>query len=319
MKRKILCVILTAALALSALSSVSLREEGVCAATSSFDESAHGKVIRSGNCGDKGDNVKYKLFNDGVAYFYGEGKISSFYYNPTEVYIEEGITGISSSVFNGCDNMVSIKIPYNVEEIGYKAFRNCISLKTIEIPSKVAKIGDNAFENCKSLESIEIPAGVMEIGEGLVNGCTNLKSIKVAGDNKVYDAGNGCNAIIETESNKLIAGCKNTKIPDSVECLGTEAFKGCSGLTDIELPEGINTIEDGVFDGCSGLTAIEIPASVGYIGGSVFDNCGGLESIKVREGNKKYDSRENCNAVIDSSFNKLVYGCKNTKIPEEIV
>ena len=70
--------------------------------------------------------------------------------------------------------------------------------------------------------------------------------------------------------------------------------------------------------GCSGLTSLNIPNSVTSIGDGAFSDCSGLTSIKVETGNIKYDSRNNSNAVIETSTNCLIVGCMNTIIPESV-
>ena len=61
-----------------------------------------------------------------------------------------------------------------------------------------------------------------------------MTSIVVENGNPKYDSRNSCNAIIETESNTLIAGCKSTIIPNYVTTIGNYAFLGCTGLTSIK-------------------------------------------------------------------------------------
>ena len=41
-----------------------------------------------------------------------------------------------------------------------------------------------------------------------------------------------------------------------------------------------------------------------------------MQEIKVDPENTKYDSRDNCNAIIETSTNILKHGCVNTIIPE---
>ena len=79
----------------------------------------------------------------------------------------------------------------------------------------------------------------------------------------------------------------------------------CSGLTSINIPNSVTTIGNYAFSNCSGLTSINIPNSVNSIGNSAFFNCSGLTSIKVESGNTKYDSRNNCNAIIETNTNTL--------------
>ena len=148
--------------------------------------------------------------------------------------------------------------------------------------------------------------------------CSGLTSIVVEDGNTKYDSRSNCNAIIETSSNTLIAGCKNTTIPNSVTTIGQEAFGDCSGLTSITIPNSVTSIGTNAFDFCSGLTSITIPNSVTSIGDGAFRYCSGLTSIVVEEGNTNYDSRNNCNAIIKTSSNTLIAGCKNTTIPNSV-
>ena len=108
------------------------------------------------------------------------------------------------------------------------------------------------------------------IGKNAFKGCSGLNSISVENGNTNYDSRNNCNAIIETASNTLIAGCKNTTIPNSVTSIGSYAFYGCSGLTSVTIPNSVTSIGTEAFHGCSGLTSITIPNSVTSIGYDAF-------------------------------------------------
>ena len=125
--------------------------------------------------------------------------------------------------------------------------------------------------------------------------CSGLTSITVASGNTKYDSRNNCNAIIETATNTLISGCQTTIIPNSVISIGDNAFESCTGLTSIDIPSSVISIGDGVFL-----------------------NCSGLISITVENGNNQYDSRDDCNAIIKTSTNTLIYGCKATIIPNSV-
>ena len=163
-------------------------------------------------------------------------------------------------------------ITYHVTSIGDKAFYGCIGLTSVTIPNCVTSIGENAFVGCRGLTSIFVEEG-----------------------NTVYDSRNNCNALIETESNKLITGCMNTVIPNDITSIGDRAFYDCRSLT-----------------------SVTIPKSVSSIGENVFVGCGAVTTIVVEEGNTVYDSRNNCNALIETESNKLIAGCMNTVIPNDI-
>ena len=232
--------------------------------------------------------------------------------------IPSSVTEIRSLAFIDCSGLTSIEIPKGVTSIGNYAFYKCSGLTSIEIPSSVTSIGNSAFSGCSGLTGIEIPSSVTNIGNSAFSGCIGVTSINVEAGNVVYDSRDNCNAIIEKEANTLIQGCKNTKIPSSVTSIGNEAFEGCSGLTSIEIPKGVTSIGYSAFSGCSGLTGIEIPSSVTKIREAAFSGCSGVTSINVEAGNVVYDSRDNCNAIIEKEANTLIQGCKNTKIPSSV-
>ena len=166
------------------------------------------------------------------------------------------MTKIGKSAFSWCKALTSVTIPNSVTEIGDSAFSECYALKSINIPNSVTEIGNYAFSGCEALTSINIPESVTWIGEDAFIGCGELTSIIVAEENKVYDSRNNCNAIIETKTNRLIQGCANTVIPDSVTWIGDWAFSGCTALTSITIPNSVTWIGNWVFSRCENLTEI---------------------------------------------------------------
>ena len=234
----------------------------------------------------------------------------------TSIEIPSTVTSIGEYAFYDCESLTSIEIPSGVTNMGNYMFYNCASLASIEIPSTVTSIGDCAFGGCSSLTSIEIPASVLSIGYAAFAGCISVTSMVVDENNTVYDSRENCNAIIQTSDNALFAGCQSTVIPNTVTSIANGAFYDCESLKSIEIPSSITMIGT-AFYGCTGLTSIEIPASVTGITEGAFDGCINLTSIKVDENNPVYDSRENCNAIINS-FNELVFGCQSTIIPDTV-
>lgn len=206
---------------------------------------------------------------------------------------------------------------------------------------RVEAIDESAFVNCTELTSISIPSSITSIPFGIFKFCLNLTSIVIDDNNPKYDCRNECNAIIETETNTLIAGCPNSIIPNGVSSIGHSAFYGCNGLTSIDIPNSVTVIGEHAFYDCSSLTSITIPSSVTSIGDYAFAGCSSLTSITIPDGvetigknafhssssltsiiidknNAHYDSRENCNAIVETSSNTLILGCKNTVIPNTV-
>ncbi len=190
------------------------------------------------------------------------------------------VTTIEKWGFYHC-SLVSITLPNNLKTIGEQAFYGCSSLADINISKSVTKIGMDAFGYCTSLTNIVIPNNVTTIDAGVFKGCESLSNIIVEEGNSVYDSRNNCNAIIETATNTLISGCKETIIPNNVTTIGKSAFLVCSSLTNITIPKSVTTIDYYAFGHCSSLTEITIPSSISKIGDSAFYECNSLSIVNV--------------------------------------
>ena len=153
------------------------------------------------------------------------------------------------------------------------------------IPDGTTYIGYNAFRYCTSLKSITIPESVTEIGGYAFEGCTSLENITIS---------------------------------EGVTEIGLCAFIGCTSLESIIIPNSVTEIGHRAFKDCTSLESITIPESVTKIASAAFEGCNSLESIIVADGNSVYDSREGCNAIIETATNTLIQGCKTTVIPESV-
>ena len=123
----------------------------------------------------------------------------------------------------------------------------------------------------------------------------------------------GINGIAKIVSDVTLRG-------NHYEVLGIveRAFEKCKGFDTVIIPDGVRSIGGYAFWECVYLTALTIPSSVTSIGDNAFLGCSGLTSINVESGNPKYDSRDNCNAIIETATNTLINGCSKTIIPSSV-
>ena len=199
-------------------------------------------------------------------------------------------------------------------------FNGCSDLESIRFPNSLTTIKYWAFSGCRSLKSLIIPASVTSVSsDGGWDDCVNLESIMVENGNPIYDSRGNCNAIIETATNKLVLGCKSTiNVPNTIIKIGPNAFYNCKGLSTIVLPESLEEIGEDAFVGCTGLKSLYIPSKVRTITDGCFVGCLNLQTLEIAPNNRTYDSRDNCNAIIKTATNELVYGNSYTTIPSTV-
>ena len=254
----------------------------------------------------------------------------------TSVNIPNSVTSIGSSAFSGCSGLTSITIPEGVTSIGSYAFNGCSRLTKAEftsveslcgidwgdtpwntfhhiyingkevtdlvIPESVTTISKYAFFGCSGLTSITIPESVTSIGENAFVYCSDLTSMIVKEGNTIFDSRDGCNALIETASNKLVTGCKNTTIPNSVISIGDYAFYGCIGLTSITIPESVTSIGDKTFLFCRGLSYFIINNNVTTFGNDVFYGCKELKYFCALKYHKHIPLPDDCSIIVPTSL-----------------
>ena len=151
----------------------------------------------------------------------------------------------------------------------------------------------------------------------LTGAVDNLTSITIP-ETITYE---GTTYSVTSIGNNAFSACESlasVTIGNGVTSIGEWAFYGCSSLTSIAIPNSVTSIGSEAFYGCSSLTSVTIGNSVTSIGEIAFVECYSLSSIVVESGNATYDSRGNCNAIIETATNTLIVGCQNTIIPNSI-
>ncbi len=145
----------------------------------------------------------------------------------------------------------------------------------------------NKFElmNCTNLQHVTIPSGVTEIQERAFYGCSSLNSII---------------------------------IPGNVNTIGEQAFGACTHLKNAVLENGLQKLGEKVFYYCRALESVSIPASLTEIAMDAFGNCSALAKISVDPANEVFDSRNDCNAIVQTKKNTIFLGCQSTVIPESV-
>lgn len=171
---------------------------------------------------------------------------------------------------------------YIVRTIGLGAFNNFSSLAGITLPETLESIGENAFSNCKKLNNVSIPAHVKTVENYAFSGCSGLTKL--------------------TLNYGLVS-------------IGKRAFASAP-IESLNIPTSVTSIDDYAFSGAH-LTQLDIPYTLTYISPCAFQ-CTTLKTIRVASGNPVYDSRDNCNAVIESARNALRVICPATKVPETV-
>lgn len=209
-----------------------------------------------------------------------------------DVTLEGNVTSIGQRAFDGCEALAVFRFPKTLVTLGAYAFEDCAALGAIDLPEGLEEIGNSAFFGCSALTEVTIPASVKSIGLYVFECCGGLESITVAEGNTFYRSAGNC--LINTTRQSVLAGCKNSVIPDD---------------------GSVTRIDSSAFSGCTGLVSMTIPATIKFMGTGIFQACPNLESLTVAPGNPTYHSDGNC--IIKTETKTLVETCKNSVIPTD--
>ena len=259
----------------------------------------------------------------------------------TEYIIGDSVTSIGDYAFYQCTGLTNVTIGNSVTTIGRSAFNHCIGLTSITIPNSVTTIGDYAFRNCSNLTSITIPNSVTSIGQYAFSNCTGLTSVTIG--NSVTEIGTSAfdnsNATVIINSNSLVSTnyqvhsglTDNIKgshyiLGDNITSIGSNAFNyivissigGIGSGASVEISDSVTSIAENAFNTCTSLITVNLGKNISSLYSQSFKNCDEIEILSVDIANTTYDSRNNCNAIIETATNTLIVGCQNTVIPNSV-
>ncbi|MBR4481551.1 MAG: C10 family peptidase [Prevotella sp.] len=239
---------------------------------------------------------------------------------------------IGKYMFWKSPNLTSIVLPSNITKIGNSALQECPLLTKIDIPESCTSIGTQAFRET-GLTSLTIPQNVTNIDWGIVQGCKALISIDVDKSNTSYDSRDNCNAIIDTKTGEIVAGCRRTiipvtaksirmngfcsspkemYIPGSIERISTSAFAENTELETLIAEEGVKYLYPKSFSDCTGLKKVSVPSTISIIFEQAFEGCSSLVTFTIY--------KDTPLEIVDSVFIgsnyksatlRVPYGCKS--------
>ena len=252
--------------------------------------------------------------------------------------IIDGLTHIYRySLFGNCPNLETITIAEDnpvyhssgkcIIETESKTLVSGCASSVIPDDGSVTSIGDFAFSGVKGLKNIYIPSSIERIGVSpfnlgdydYSNICSDVESITVSENNPHYHSAGNC--LIETETGRLVSGCKNSVIPDdgSVTAIGDYAFSQVDSLESVVIiPDSVSLIGEGAFLYSIDLESVFIPNSVTAIGSFAFADCTRIQSISIPDSvtDIGYAAFAECDNLISISFGSGLRNIESMKMTQ---
>lgn len=170
-----------------------------------------------------------------------------------KVFMPDSVEKMDNTVFNECENLISIRFSHSLKEIPAHTCSGCLALEKVIIPEGVTNIGDGAFN------SGDIPMSYSEIKFP-----KTLKSI-------------------EREAFSNNDSVTEISLSDGLESIGTYAFAGNTSLVKVSIGDGITELSEGVFSGDTILKNVSLPYGLKSIGKFVFEKDKNIEELYIPE------------------------------------
>ena len=254
------------------------------------------------------DKVVNGLIEGDFAFKEANGKyyLTEYLGNDTHVVLPDKYNGqgyvIGTDAFNNCNNILSITIGSNVEEIEFNAFYGCENIaKVFWLPNtppegysniygylngKINYVANNNYKYLNNIVVTQFLSSKFEV-DGMVFIPLNLSERTCC---VVDDINNNLSDIIikETVSYKNVALSVTDIMPyafykndvlssltlENKGSVGISAFEGCTSLSRIDIPESTTSVGDYAFKDCDRLkiAKIEDRTTVLPLGKKIFDN-----------------------------------------------
>lgn len=157
------------------------------------------------------------------------------------------------------ENLVVVKLPENMIEVGEDIFGDCKNLRGVKIPEGVSRINKEAFYGCSILETINFPAKLTSVGDNAFSLCSKMELDNLP--NSLLHVGQSAFCYVPLQALKL----------DRKVEIGAGAFSN-TPITEIEMATPCDSILGGTFSDCPNLTKITIGEGLKYIGDKAFAN-----------------------------------------------
>lgn len=239
-----------------------------------------------------------------------------------KIILHEGIEKIFTGAFLNCQGLEEVEMKEGIKSIRAEAFSGCENIKSIKIPDSVEEIESKAFYSCKNLEEIKMSEGIRYVETEVFNG-TKYYIENLSDNNDIYigkvliKCNRGSSDIKVKEGTRVIAngacaGKQNlisAELPESLICIGDEAFAECNELKNVNIPSKLEKIRSKAFYACN-IESVDIPETVSFIGFRSFENCVSLKEVKMSHTPEKVSACVFKNTLWLKNLEQDKYHCK---------